>query len=101
MDYANIEEAAHRFALLGDPTRLRVLKALMDGGELSVHAVAGAAHVSRFNASAHLNRLALGKLVSRRRVGTTVLYRVDDPLVPHICEIMCDSLADSTRQATA
>lgn len=101
VDYANIEEAARRFALLGDPTRLRVLKALMDGGELSVHAVASAAGVSRFNASAHLNRLALGKLVSRRRAGTTVLYRVEDPLVPHICEIMCNSLEGSPSQASA
>lgn len=99
VDYANIEEAARRFALLGDPTRLRVLKALMEGGELSVHAVAGAAGVSRFNASAHLNRLALGKLATRRREGTSILYRADDRFVPRLCEIMCDSLEAPPRQA--
>jgi DNA-binding transcriptional ArsR family regulator len=27
-----IEEVAHRFALLGDPTRLRILKTLMGEG---------------------------------------------------------------------
>src|SRR5579864_4025485 len=53
-----IEEAAHRFALLGDPTRLRLLQALMDHTELSVGDVSAATGTSRFNASAHLNRLA-------------------------------------------
>jgi Bacterial regulatory protein, arsR family. len=55
-----IEEAAHRFALLGDQTRLRILHAVMERGELSVGTIAEAAGASRFNTSAHLNRLALG-----------------------------------------
>src|SRR6266487_1107140 len=58
-----IEEAALRFALLGDPTRLRILNTLMVRGEMSVGAVAEASDTSRFNASAHLNRLAAGGFV--------------------------------------
>ena len=53
-----VELAAHRFALLGDPTRLRIMNALMECPELSVGEVARAVTTSRFNASAHLNRLA-------------------------------------------
>ncbi|HEX9095590.1 MAG TPA: metalloregulator ArsR/SmtB family transcription factor [Candidatus Dormibacteraeota bacterium] len=87
-----IEEAAHRFALLGDPTRLRILQTIMEQGEMSVGAIAQAAGASRFNTSAHLNRLAIGRLVARRREGSTVYYRVDDVNLPHICEWMCDSL---------
>jgi DNA-binding transcriptional ArsR family regulator len=87
-----IEEAAHRFALLSDPTRLRILHTVMKLGELSVHAIAEAAHVSRFNTSAHLNRLATGGLVARRRVASTVYYRMDDQQLPLICESMCESL---------
>lgn len=87
-----IEMAARRFALLGDPTRLRVLNTIMESGELSVGAIAAAAGVSRFNTSAHLNRLALAGLVERRRQGTTVLYRVDDQALPRICEWMCELL---------
>lgn len=93
-----IEEAAHRFALLGDPTRLRILHALMEGGELSVGAVANLAATSRFNASAHLNRLALAGLVSRRREASTVYYRVDDADLPQVCEWMCDSLRRRARK---
>jgi DNA-binding transcriptional ArsR family regulator len=87
-----IEEAAHRFALLADPTRLRILHTVMERGELSVGAIAEIAGASRFNTSAHLNRLALGGLVARRREGSTVYYRVDDESLPQICDSMCNSL---------
>lgn len=93
-----IDEAAHRFALLSDPTRLRILHTVMEEGELPVHAIAELAGASRFNTSAHLSRLAEGKLVSRRREGSTVYYRVDDRNLPRVCELMCDSLR---KQATA
>lgn len=87
-----ITAAAHRFALLSDPTRLRILHTVIEGGEMSVGAIAGAAGTSRFNASAHLNRLAAGGMVSRRREASTVYYRIDDANLPRICESMCDSL---------
>lgn len=93
-----IEEAAHRFALLGDPTRLRILHTVMERGELSVGAIAEASATSRFNASAHLNRLANAGLVARRRQGTTVYYRVEDANLPRICDWMCESL---TRRAAS
>lgn len=87
-----IEDAARRFALLADPTRLRILHTVMEEGELSVHAIAALAGVSRFNTSAHLSRLATGGLVARRREGSTVYYRVDDEQLSVICESMCASL---------
>lgn len=92
-----IEEAAYRFALLGDPTRLRMMAVLMECHELSVGGVARAASISRFNASAHLNRLAAAGLLARRRAGTTVYYRVNDVNLPRVCDWMCDSLRDRAR----
>lgn len=87
-----ITAAAHRFALLADPTRLRILHTIIESGEMSVGTVALATGASRFNVSAHLNRLAAGGLVARRRDGSTVFYRVDDRALPQICDIMCESL---------
>ncbi len=95
-----IEEAAHRFALLGDPTRLRILHALIEHGELSVGAVGETTGTSRFNASAHLNRLALAGLVARRREGSTANYRIDDVNLPRVCDWMCDSLRARARSLT-
>lgn len=93
-----IGEVAYRFALLGDPTRLRILHALMEDGELSVGTVANRTQTSRFNASAHLNRLAMAGLVARRREGSTVYYRVDDDKLASVCDWMCDSLQRKARR---
>lgn len=87
-----ITAAAHRFALLSDPTRLRILHTVMEGGEMSVGVIAQAAAASRFNTSAHLNRLAAGGLVARRREGSTVYYHVSDENLSRICDSMCESL---------
>ncbi len=95
-----IEEAAHRFALLGDPTRLRILHALMDRGELSVGDVAEVARTSRFNASAHLNRLALGGFVGRRQAGTTHYYRIADQRLSSICDWICDAVKEHAKALT-
>jgi DNA-binding transcriptional ArsR family regulator len=96
-----IEAAAHRFALLSDPTRLRILRTLMEHGELPVYEVARLAGASRFNCSAHLNRLAAGGLAVRRREGSTVYYRVEDRLLAKICESMCQSLRAHAGVLTA
>lgn len=90
-DY-EVQAAAHRFALLSDPTRLRILHTLIERGEMSVGDIAAASGASRFNTSAHLGRLALGGLVARRRERSSVYYRIDDSNLPRICDLMCESL---------
>jgi ArsR family transcriptional regulator len=101
MKDADIEEAARRFALLGDPTRLRIPRVLMERTEAPVHEVAALAGTSRFNASAHLGRLAVCGLVGRRREASTVYYRVIDANLPAICEAMGASLRVRSVAATS
>jgi len=95
-----LESAARRFALLSDPTRLRVVSALHDAGEISVGALAEQAGIPLANASQHLNRLAQGGIVARRRVGTSVLYRIDDPTIEALCDIVCSGLQDGLGSAS-
>ena len=92
-----LEEAAHRFALLGDPTRLRILSVLHGAGELPVGELAERAGVTRENASQHLGRLAAAGMVARRREGTSVHYRVSDATLAQVCDLVCDSVR---QQAT-
>ncbi len=89
---AVLEDVARRFALLGDPTRLRILSVLHERGAATVGELAGDADVSMANASQHLGRLALGGIVGRRREGRTVVYRIVEPSVEQLCTIVCSSV---------
>src|SRR6266545_4894592 len=92
-----LEETARRFALLGDPTRLRIVSILHDCGECTVGELAEAAGVSVANASQHLGRLAMGGIVGRRRLGRTVRYRIVEASIEQLCEIVCASVSERAR----
>jgi DNA-binding transcriptional ArsR family regulator len=93
-----LDDVARRFALLGDPTRLKIVRALHEGGELAVGEIAGAAGTSVANTSQHLQRLAVGGIVGRRRDGQAVYYRIIDETIEQLCAIVCGSVARSQRQ---
>jgi DNA-binding transcriptional ArsR family regulator len=88
-----VELVAHRFRVLGEPARIRLLDALRDGpagvSELGVRV-----GLSQQNASKHLGVLAAAGLVERTRAGNSVLYSIADPSVFALCELVCDALRD-------
>jgi DNA-binding transcriptional ArsR family regulator len=92
-----LEDVARRFALLGDPTRLKIVRALHEGGELTVGEIAGAAGTSVANTSQHLQRLATGGIVGRRRDGQAVCYRIIDETIEQLCAIVCGTVARGQR----
>ena len=73
-----IEQIAETFRLLGDLTRLNVLYELLDGGEKSVGRLAAQVDESQPNVSKHLKRLSRAGLVTRRKAGLQVYYRLAD-----------------------
>ncbi len=87
-----LDEAAERFRLLSDPTRLRLLNELDLESEVSVGEIADRAGVGLSNTSRHLHQLERAGLVARRRAGTTILYRIADPAIAQLCEVVCASL---------
>lgn len=87
-----VDEAARRFRLLGDPTRLRLLNALHESGELSVSGLASRTGASVANTSKHLTQLERERLVARRRQGTTAYYRIADPSLLALCDLVCSGL---------
>lgn len=88
-----LEDVARRFALLSDPTRLKIVSVLHEDGECSVGEVAEAAGTSVANASQHLQRLATGGIVGRRRDGQAVRYRIVDDTIEKLCAVVCGSVA--------
>ena len=84
----SIDLVAERFRTLGEPMRLRLLEALRTG-ELSVGDLVERTGGGQANVSKHLQILLNGGLVSRRKEGTTVLYRLADLSVFQLCDIVC------------
>jgi len=79
---------AERFRMLGEPTRLRILDALRDG-ERAVSELQEQLGVGQANLSKHLQVLHAGGFVDRRREGTSVYYRLADPTVFKLCDLVC------------
>lgn len=96
-----LDDVARMFGLLADESRLRLLRALHEEGELAVGELAERADLSLANASQHLNRLAMGGLVARRRVGKTVLYRISDPRIEQLCDLVCSGLRERVAERWA
>ena len=88
-----LELVAHRFKLLSEPTRLRLLQLLM-GGEKSVNELVSATHTTQANVSKHLGILADGGLVARRKVGVSTYYRIADQSIVTLCDLVCQSLQE-------
>lgn len=95
-----VEGVARRFALLADPTRLRILNALLERGDTTVSELATAVDEAPPNVSQHLSRLLAAAIVGRRRDGRTVRYSVVDPTIRPLCELMCAGLNDSQQKAS-
>ncbi len=78
--------------MLADPTRLRLLGALGwagESGELSVNELSGAVGKRPGAVSQHLAKLRMARLVTTRRNGTQVLYRVANE---HVSALVADTL---------
>jgi DNA-binding transcriptional ArsR family regulator len=84
---------AERFKVLAEPMRLKILHALWDG-ERTVGEIIDAVDGLQANVSKHLGVLQQAGLVSRRKNGLRVFYRIADPTVFDLCEVVCESLHD-------
>ncbi|MEO1766241.1 ArsR/SmtB family transcription factor [Thiobacter aerophilum] len=75
------EQLARVAKALAQPGRLELLEALGQG-ERSVDALAQVTGMSVANTSHHLQTLRDGGLVTSRREGLQVIYRLSDPAIP-------------------
>lgn len=82
---------ADRFKVLAEPLRLRLLNA-MRGGERTVTQLVEETGAGQANVSRHLALLHRTRLVARRKEGLHVYYRIADPSIFEMCELVCGSL---------
>ncbi len=82
---------AHRFKLLAEPSRLRLLYALFNG-ERTVGELANLTGLNQANVSQQLALLADGGLIARRKEGCKTLYRLADPSIERLSDLVCRGL---------
>lgn len=91
-----LDRIAEKFRILGDPTRLSILRALM-AGEKNVGTVVTETGQSQANVSKHLKMLADAGMVRRRKEGLQVFYSVSDPLIEKLCTLVCGAILEEAQ----
>ena len=89
-----VEVASDAFRLLADPTRIKLLWALLQG-ESSVSCLADLVGASPTSVSQHLSKLRWAKLVQVRREGTFAYYSAADD---HVARLLAEALYHTNHQ---
>ncbi|MBW8485406.1 ArsR/SmtB family transcription factor [Actinomadura parmotrematis] len=84
---AAIGELAQVFGLLADPGRLRVISALLEGGEMCVCDIAASCGHSESSVSHTLRLLRASRVVRVRRSGRMAYYRLADSHVRMLLDL--------------
>lgn len=91
-----IEMIAERFKALSEPTRLKLIMALRNR-EQNVNSLVKEAGSTQANVSRQLQHLTEAGILSRRKDGLKVYYKIADPDIFRLCELVCGSLEDHLR----
>lgn len=83
---------ADLFRLLGDPTRVRLLYALLEAGELCVCDLAATTDIAETSASHALRLLRTAGIVRNRRHGRKIYYRLADAHVRLLLDLSAEHL---------
>lgn len=92
LDDRTLLHIADYFRALAEPLRLKILNALR-AAEHNVGELADLCDCSQANVSKHLTLLARNGMVAREARGTSVYYRIADPNIYLLCDLVCDQLA--------
>ena len=93
IDVDGATDLADMFRLLGDPTRVRILFALLEAGELCVCDVAAVVDTSETKVSQAMRLLRNAGVVRNRRDGRNIFYRLDDAHVRMLLDLSREQLA--------
>lgn len=95
IDVDEASDLAEMFRLLGDPTRVRILFALLEAGELCVCDIAEAVDTTDTKVSQAMRLLRSAGVVRNRRDGRNIFYRLDDAHVRMLLDLSREHVAHS------
>jgi DNA-binding transcriptional ArsR family regulator len=83
---------ASYFSVLSEPTRLRIMHAICET-EKTVSQIVEEIGATQTNASRHLSLMFRAGVLTRRKEGNLVYYRVADVAMVEICRTVCNQIA--------
>ncbi len=83
---------------LANPVRLRILRSLRDG-EMSVNELARQLGVPQANISQHLSVLRERNVLSTRREGVSIYYRIAYPKIIKACDLIREVLFEQMAES--
>ena len=86
------ESAAELFAVLATPVRLKIISAVCQQ-EKNVTELLALIDTTQPNMSQHLATLYRSGVLSKRRVGTQIYYRLQSERVAILCRAVCTQIA--------
>jgi len=100
IDMEQAVDLAEMFRLLGDPTRVRILFALLEAGELCVCDIAAVVATSDTKVSQAMRLLRGAGVVRNRRDGRNVYYRLHDSHVRMLLDLSREHLSHNPADDT-
>jgi len=94
-----MEKALKAVKALADASRMRVVAVLADNGELCVCQIIALLHLAPATVSRHMSVLQNGGLVSSRKEGRWVYYRLSESFPPMLKKWLEKALARSSQIA--
>ncbi|MCY7338245.1 MAG: metalloregulator ArsR/SmtB family transcription factor [Chamaesiphon sp.] len=88
---------AEFFKVLSEVSRLQIACCLKSG-EKNVTEIMEATGLGQANVSKHMKILTQAGIVSREQVGVCVYYRIDNPILFGLCDLVYDSLLQQSQQ---
>ena len=92
LDDRALEHVAAYFRALAEPLRLKILNALREK-QRNVGELTELLKCSQANVSKHLAMLTRHGFLERAAQGTTAYYRIADPSVHQLCDLVCGHMA--------
>jgi ArsR family transcriptional regulator len=86
------DSAAELFGLLATPIRLKIISAVCNG-EKNVSELLSAIETTQPNMSQHLATLYRSGVLSKRREGTQIYYKLQSERVATLCRAVCTQVA--------
>jgi|DewCreStandDraft_4_1066084.scaffolds.fasta_scaffold00138_89 DNA-binding transcriptional ArsR family regulator len=84
-----LDMLSRKFKILSEPTRLKILRALMDG-EKCVNEIIQETGLVQSNVSKQLKKLEQGNIIECRPQKVQRFYKVIDETVFQLCRILCN-----------